>query len=106
MFKTLFGMGAPKVARDNSDLGQKIQEGATILDVRTPEEFRSGHPKGAINIPLDQIQGQMSKLDKSKPVITCCRSGARSGMAADFLKSAGFEAYNGGPWQNVQGLLK
>ncbi len=101
MFKTLFGMGGPKV-----DLGQKIKEGAIILDVRTPEEFRGGHPKGAINIPVDRLQGQLGKLDKSKVVITCCMSGGRSGMAADVLKRAGFEAFNGGPWQNVQALLK
>lgn len=101
MFKTLFGMGGPKV-----DLGQKIKEGAIILDVRTPEEFRGGHPKGAINIPVDRLQGQLGKLDKSKAVITCCMTGGRSGMAADVLKRAGFEAFNGGPWQNVQALLK
>lgn len=101
MFKTLFGMGGPKV-----DLGEKIKEGATILDVRSPEEFRGGHPKGAINIPVDRLQGQLSKLNKNKPVVTCCLSGGRSGMAANVLKSAGFEAYNGGPWQNVQALLK
>ena len=99
MFKTLFGLGGPKV-----DLGQKINEGAQIIDVRTPDEFRSGHVKGAVNIPLDRLQGQLAKIDKNKAVITCCRSGARSGMAADMLKSAGFDAYNGGPWQNVQAL--
>jgi phage shock protein E len=101
MFKTLFGMGGPKV-----DLSQMIKEGATIVDVRTPDEFRSGHVKGSINIPLDRIHGQLAKLDKSKPIITCCRSGARSGMATDLLKSAGFEAYNGGPWQNVQAMQR
>ncbi|HPF91543.1 MAG: rhodanese-like domain-containing protein [Flavobacteriales bacterium] len=99
MFKTLFGLGGPKV-----DLGQKINEGAQIIDVRTPDEFRSGHVKGAVNIPLDRLQGQLAKIDKNKAVITCCRSGARSGMAADMLKNAGFDAYNGGPWQNVQAL--
>ncbi len=99
MFKTLFGLGGPKV-----DLGQKIKEGAQIIDVRTPDEFRGGHVKGATNIPLDRLAGQLGKIDKNKPVITCCRSGARSGMAADMLKNAGFEAYNGGPWQNVQAL--
>jgi len=99
MFKTLFGLGGPKV-----DLGQKIKEGAQIIDVRTPDEFRGGHVKGAVNIPLDRLQGQLGKIDKSKAVITCCRSGARSGMAADLLKNAGYEAYNGGPWQNVQAL--
>lgn len=100
MFGSIFGFG-PKV-----DLGQKIKEGAQIIDVRTPDEYRSGHPKGAVNIPLDRLQAQLSKISKDKPVITCCRSGARSGMAADALKQAGFEAYNGGPWQNVQSLLQ
>ncbi len=99
MFKTLFGAGAPKV-----DLGLKIKQGATILDVRSPEEFQGGHATGAINIPLDRINDRLSGIDRSKPVITCCRSGARSGAAADILRSAGFEVYNGGPWQNVQAL--
>jgi phage shock protein E len=99
MLGKLFGLG-PKV-----DLGLKIKEGAQIIDVRTPDEFRSGHPTGAVNIPLDRLQAQLDSISKDKPVITCCRSGARSGMAADALKSAGFEVYNGGPWQNVQALL-
>lgn len=100
MFGKLFGFG-PKV-----DLNAKLQEGAQIIDVRTPDEYRGGHPKGAVNIPLDRLQSQLSKINKDKPVITCCRSGARSGMAADALKNAGYEAYNGGPWQNVQALLR
>ena len=99
MFKTLFGIGGPKV-----DLREKIAQGATIVDVRTPDEFRGGHVAGAINIPLDKLNNQLSKLDKSKPVITCCRSGARSGMAADILKHEGFEVYNGGPWTSVNNL--
>lgn len=98
MFKTLFGMG-PKV-----DIGQKIKEGAVIVDVRTPGEFREGHVQGAINIPLDTLQGQLKKLDKGKVIITCCRSGARSGAAADLLTRSGYEAYNGGPWTNVDRL--
>lgn len=44
----------------------------------------------------------MGKIDKSRPVITCCRSGARSGMAADVLKRNGFECYNGGAWTSVR----
>lgn len=99
LLQTLFGIGGPKV-----DLAQKIKEGAIIIDVRTPEEFRSGHVKGSINIPLDKVQNQLGKLDKNKPVITCCRSGARSGMAADVLKRNGFECYNGGPWTSVRAL--
>lgn len=98
MLKTLFGMG-PKV-----DLTEIMKKGATIVDVRTSDEFKSGHVKGSINIPLDRIQSQMGKLDKSKPVITCCLSGGRSGRAADILTSNGYEAYNGGPWTVVRGM--
>jgi len=99
LLQSLFGIGGPKV-----DLAQKIKEGATIIDVRTPEEFKSGHVKGSINIPLDKVKNQLGKIDKTKVVITCCRSGARSGMAADVLKRNGFECYNGGPWTAVRGM--
>ena len=100
MFKTLFGIGGSKV-----DLREMIAQGATIVDVRTPEEFRSGHVAGSINMPLDRLEDQLKKLDKSKPVITCCRSGARSGMAADELKRHGFDVYNGGPWTTLKNSM-
>jgi phage shock protein E len=98
MLRSILGLG-PKV-----DLQALLQQGATLIDVRTPGEFAQGHSKGAVNIPLDQLQRSLSKVPRGKPVITCCRSGARSGMAVDVLKSAGLEAYNGGPWSNVEKL--
>jgi rhodanese-related sulfurtransferase len=101
LLQRLFGLGGPSV-----DLGQKIRDGANIIDVRTPEEFRSGHVKGSVNIPLDKLQGQLGRIDKNKPVITCCRSGARSGMAADLLKRNGFECYNGGAWTSVRAIMR
>lgn len=71
--------------------------GALIVDVRTPEEFRSGHFKGAENIPLDKIRKEIPLLQKKKkPVILYCRSGSRSGMAKNMLRAAGIEAYNAG----------
>jgi phage shock protein E len=100
MFGGLFSGGGPKV-----DIGRKIRDGAAILDVRTPQEYQGGHVEGAINIPLDRLQDELERLERSRPVITCCRSGARSGAAADMLNKAGFEAHNGGPWQNVQAQL-
>lgn len=100
MLRTLFGMG-PKV-----DLAQVIAQGATIVDVRTKGEYAEGHIRGSLNIPLDQLSQNLSKLPKGKPVITVCRSGARSGMAVDVLKGQGFEAYNGGPWTSLNNLVK
>jgi rhodanese-related sulfurtransferase len=76
-----------------------VKNGAIIVDVRTPGEFNSGHIKGSINIPLDQINNKKDELKKkNKVIITCCRSGNRSGIAESMLQSAGIECYNGGPW--------
>ncbi|MFK7946862.1 MAG: rhodanese-like domain-containing protein [Saprospiraceae bacterium] len=83
-----------------------IDKGAVIIDVRTPAEFSGGHADGAINIPLNTIGQNIKKIKKyNKPVVTCCRSGARSGSAASTLKGQGIEVYNGGSWQAVQGML-
>lgn len=86
-----------------ADLVEWLERGAIILDVRTPEEFRQGTASGAINIPLDQVEKQLARIKKYQaPVITCCRSGARSGVAKNQLLAAGLECVNGGPWQTVQ----
>jgi phage shock protein E len=97
--KSMMGGGnnAAKVALDN---------GAVIIDVRTPAEFSGGHVKGAINIPLSVVGQEVNKIKKyNKPVVTCCRSGARSGSAASILQGQGIEVINGGSWQSVQALL-
>ena len=78
----------------------------TIVDVRTPQEFNSGHIKGSINIPVQSLSSQLKKIKKDKPVITCCASGMRSATAASVLKSAGFtEVYNGGGWNSLMNKL-
>ncbi|HMO31464.1 MAG TPA: rhodanese-like domain-containing protein [Lacibacter sp.] len=93
LLKRLFA-GGPK-----TDFKALVANGAIVVDVRTPGEYKSGHIKGSLNMPVDSIRGKVSELKKKgKPVITCCRSGARSGMAAGILKQNGIEAYNGGPW--------
>ena len=71
---------------------------ATIVDVRTPEEFEQAHFPGAVNIPLDQVQSRLEEFKKiKKPIITYCRSGARSSMAIGILKQSGVEkVQNGG----------
>ncbi|CAG0910910.1 unnamed protein product, partial [Cyprideis torosa] len=68
---------------------------AYIVDVRTPGEYKRGHVKGSINIPLNSIGTADKKLKGKDPIVLCCASGARSGQAARVLKTKGFEAYNG-----------
>ncbi len=87
---------------ESVDLSQLIKDGATIIDVRSKAEFATGHVKGSINIPLEQIGAHVEKLKSHNHIITCCRSGNRSGMAMRTLKSKGLKnVTNGGSWQNV-----
>lgn len=71
---------------------------ATIVDVRTPEEFTEGHFPDAINIPLDQVQQNIERFKEMPlPIIAYCRSGNRSGMAVAILKQSGIsDVTNGG----------
>lgn len=82
-------------------------ESASIVDVRTPEEFMSGNVVNSINIPLNLVPDNVDKFKElSKPIIVCCLSGGRSGQAAAFLSASGVEeVYNGGGWMEVKGAL-
>ncbi len=75
-----------------------IDKNATILDVRTPEEFATQHVPGAINIPLDQLPAMLNEIKTmAKPIVAYCRSGARSGMAVSIMKQNGItDVVNGG----------
>jgi len=85
------------------DLQEIISNGAIIVDVRTKGEYQSGHLRNSINIPVDNLAQNMKKLDKNKPIITCCASGARSASAKRILKTNGFEqVYNGGSWLSLK----
>ena len=88
------------------DLKDLVKQGAVVVDVRTPGEFQGGHIKGSINIPLQSLDGSLSKIKKDKPVITCCASGMRSGSAKSILKSKGYDVHNGGGWISLQSKLK
>jgi rhodanese-related sulfurtransferase len=98
--KQLLGL-SPKV--DFKDL---LIQGAQIIDVRSPGEYKSGHIKGSVNIPLQNINAQLSRISKDKPVITCCASGIRSASAKSILTANGYSAvYNGGGWMSLQSKL-
>ncbi len=93
--KQLFGASSPAFTPE------QLMNG-TVLDVRTVGEFQGGHVPGAKNIPLDQLSAAREKVSELPlPIITCCASGRRSGIAASQLRTAGIAAINGGSWQNV-----
>jgi phage shock protein E len=77
---------------------KNILESATILDVRTPEEFSGDHYPNAINIPLDELPQRINEIKEMKqPIVAYCRSGNRSEMAVSILKQNKLtEVYNGG----------
>ncbi|MBL7888628.1 MAG: rhodanese-like domain-containing protein [Bacteroidia bacterium] len=76
---------------------------ATIVDVRTREEFRGGNVAGSINIPLNEIPQRMDELKAiEQPIVLCCLSGGRSGQATMYLMQQGFkDVHNGGSWLDV-----
>jgi rhodanese-related sulfurtransferase len=89
------------------DLKSIIDEGAFLVDVRTPGEFSSGHVKGSVNIPLDTVSNQLAKFKNKKNIIVFCRSGARSGQAKTILKQNGYtNVINGGTWEQVNSFVK
>jgi rhodanese-related sulfurtransferase len=77
--------------------------GAQIVDVRTPAEFAQGHVRESRNIPLDQFLARIQEIDPARPVLLCCASGGRSGMAKTILDKAGYQqVHNAGPWTRLQ----
>ena len=98
--KNLLGLG-PK-----ANYAALLKNGAVIIDVRTKGEYQGGHIRGSVNIPLDSLRSNLSKIKKDKPVITCCASGMRSASARGILRSAGYsEVYNGGGWMSLQNKI-
>ena len=63
----------------------------TVLDVRKPSEYKAEHMEGAINTPLDNINEQLSSLDKGQPYYVHCAGGYRSMIFASILKARGFD---------------
>ena len=89
-----------------SELKQFLNEGAVIIDVRTPNEYASGYIKGSRNVPLDALQSRWPEVRQlNKPVITVCQSGMRSSSAKSFLEAKGLKVINGGSWAALNKIL-
>lgn len=86
----------------------ETENNATMVDVRTAEEYAGEHYPNAINIPLDQVAQRIEEFNKlPKPIIAYCRSGNRSGIAVSILKQNGItEAINGGGLEDLKRTKK
>ena len=70
---------------------QKAGDDIYVLDVRSPEEYASGHVPGAVNIPYDQMASRVAEVPKDKDVVLYCRTGRRAAIAAEVLAGHGYE---------------
>ena len=88
---------------------EHLNNGALVIDVRSPGEFNSGHLPVAINIPLDEIETVLPKRvpDKNQVLLLHCQSGMRSGMAKKKLNGMGYpNAFNLGSYGRAESILK
>ena len=101
----MFGLIKNMFSGNNNEELQGIINNSFLVDVRTPQEFSEGNVAGSVNIPLDQVQNQLSKFKNHENIVVFCRSGNRSGQAKAILEQNGFtNVVNGGTWQQVNAV--
>ena len=89
---------------DTTDYKSMLDKGAVIIDVRSEEEFLTGHVDNSLNIPLADLPSHFNKLkDKHQLIILCCKSGMRTRAAEILMSSKGYvNIVNGGSWSHLQ----
>jgi rhodanese-related sulfurtransferase len=87
----LFTRTASIDAADAADLASRS---AVIVDVRQPAEWKAGHIKGTLHIPLRQLAKRLEQLPRGNTIVTVCRTGHRSSIAARTLTRAGHDVLN------------
>jgi rhodanese-related sulfurtransferase len=76
-------------------VAELLEQGeANVIDVRDDEEWEAGHIAGARHVELGDLTAEAESIDRERTVVFHCRSGDRSGMAADAFREAGYDAYN------------
>jgi rhodanese-related sulfurtransferase len=95
----LFGGSSRRI--DSATAARLVGEGAMLLDVRTPAEFVTGAPRGAVNIPVQELAARLHELPRDRTIVAYCRSGVRSASAVEQLVAAGFDAHDAGGVGNV-----
>lgn len=86
-----------------------LRQGALLVDVRTPEEFRQAHLPGAINLPLNELTDSIRRhaSDPNQVILLHCRSGSRSGVARHQLQRLGYtNVFNLGSYGRAADIVK
>ena len=71
-----------------------LGSGATLIDVRSAQEWRTGRAPQAKHVTLDRLQTSTAGIQRTRPVIAVCASGVRSASAARLLAANGYDAYS------------
>ncbi len=94
MIRRLLALFRRPAAVTASQAQQAIADGAVLLDVRERDEWRAGHAPQARHVVLGQLEDHLGELSPDRPIVTVCRSGRRSAMAANLLIRHGYTASN------------
>jgi rhodanese-related sulfurtransferase len=80
---------------DASSVAERLaNRSVLVIDVRQPAEWRKGHIRGSLNLPLTQLGSRLHKLPNDKTVVVVCASGHRSAVAARTVQRAGYQVEN------------
>ncbi len=77
-----------------AELGQVIEQGAMVIDLRSPAMYSEGHIDGAVNIPAEQLRRNLDKLDKQRTILLACKTGLNGYFMERMLRQKGFKARN------------
>lgn len=75
-------------------VAELADDGAVLIDVRRDYEYEAGRPPGARHIEMNELTSSAGQIPRDRPVVFVCRTGNRSGMAAEAFRQAGYDAYN------------
>lgn len=94
MINPLRALFARRATITAAEAHQAAKSGALLVDVREPDEWRAGHVAKSRHIPLSHLGDHLNELPSDRPIITVCRTGRRSGIAAKTLNGKNFQAAN------------
>ena len=90
----LFSKSPAQISAQEVEQQLKASPAPVVIDVREVSEYQQGHIPGSKLIPLGTLGARLHELPRDQRMVAVCRSGARSGMATDMLRKAGFDVVN------------